>query len=379
MELAYLDHLLQDDVPLFGLVRTGAGYLLLDHVGLGAVRDAFHGRVPWGPVDPLSWLFRKRPEVVRRAESTLRRIAVGRCLSGRLPGVLRRHLPEGTVYLNTGHTALDRPALQAIRDGTKGPIAVLIHDTIPLDHPEYQRPGTVDLFRSRLDAAGAEADLILCNSQFTADRLRAHLTDCPDLLIAPLGVTRAAPDPAALPADLDLDRPYFVTIGTIEPRKAHDLLLDVWDELAREYPAQDLPGLMICGSRGWNNDAVFARLDALPSTSPIRELPGLSDGAIAALLRRSRGLLFPSRAEGYGLPPLEAALSGVSIYLRDLPVYRETLGDIPVYVNETEGYLWKNVVEGQVTSRHQEDVNVTRPTFTAPTWADHFDIVCTRV
>lgn len=379
MELAYLDRFLQDDVPVFGLVRTGAGYLLLDRAGLGAVSAPFHGTSPWGPVDVLSWLYRKRAPMVRQAESTLRRVAVGRSLKGGLSRMLQRHLPRGTAYFNTGHSALDAASLAAIRAGTKGPLAVLIHDTIPLDHPEYQRPGTAGRFLTKLQAAGDHADLILCNSQATADRLHVHLPDCPDLLIAPLGVTPARPDPTALPPGLYLNRPYFVTVGTIEPRKAHDLLLDVWDDLAGDYPAQDLPGLMICGSRGWNNKAVFARLDALPADGPIRELPGLSDGAIAALLQRSRGLLFPSRAEGYGLPPLEAASMGVPVYLRDLPVYRETLGHIPVYATETQGYLWRNIVEAQVLTQSRKDEDVAMTDFSAPTWADHFDIVFKRI
>ncbi|MFC6688982.1 hypothetical protein [Jhaorihella thermophila] len=73
-------------------------------------------------------------------------------------------------------------------------------------------------------------------------------------------------------------------------------MLDVWGDMT------DPPQLLICGARGWNNDAVFDRLDRLDRNGPIRELPGLSDRQVAAILQGARALLFPSRAEGFGLP-----------------------------------------------------------------------------
>ena len=379
VELAYLDHLLDDDVPLYGLVRTGAGYLLLDPAGLRAARDRLHGTAPWGPADLLSGLYRKRPVQVRRAESDLRRLAVGRCRPKGLVALLRARVAAGSTYLNVGHSALKARALSAIREGIQGPIAVMIHDTIPLDHPDYQRPGTVEAFRRRLNAVAEQADLVICNPCHTEARLKAHLPQCPDTLVAPLGVTPAAPDPAALPEGLPLHRPYFVTVGTIEPRKNHALLLDVWDDLARTLPAEQVPGLMICGRRGWNNAAVFDRLDALPKDGPVRELPGLSDGAVSALLTGSQALLFPSLAEGYGLPPLEAASLGVPLILGDLNVYRETLDHIPVYLMETDRYLWRNIVDQATTVdwRHQEAEKTNG--FAAPGWADHFGMIRKRI
>ncbi len=379
VERAYLDHLLTEDVPLFGLVRTGAGYLLLDAVGLRSVRSQLVGDAPLGRADWLSSLYRKRPEAVRRAESGLRRLAVARSRPRGLTAMLARHVPRGTGYLNTGHSGLNAAAFSAIRAGTGGPIAVLIHDTIPLDHPEYQRPGTPEAFARKLRATADHADLVICNSAFTEERLRAHLPDCPETMVAPLGVDPVEPKPEELPSDMVVDRPYFVALGTIEPRKGHDLLLDAWEDLAADLAPEEMPGLMICGARGWNNDAVFARLDALPPDGPIRELSGLSDGAIAALLQKSRGLLSPSRAEGYGLPPLEAAVLGVSVVLSDLNVYRETLGDIPVYLNETDCYLWRNTVVRLMGSDRRGFEAGDAPQITAPSWSDHFRAVCKRI
>ncbi|MEF9606119.1 glycosyltransferase, partial [Paracoccus sp. PXZ] len=149
-------------------------------------------------------------------------------------------------------------------------------------------------------------------------------------MAAPIGTRLAAPDPAGLPADLDLSHPFFVTLGTIEPRKNHALLLDTWQILERR---PDPPRLFIIGRRGWENRAVFARLDRLPPGGAVRELPDLDDGAVAALIGRSHGLLMPSRAEGFGLPLTEAAGRGIPVLASPLLAAREMLGDYATWLS----------------------------------------------
>ena len=122
-------------------------------------------------------------------------------------------------------------------------------------------------------------------------------------------------------------------------------MLDLWDDIPDAH-------LLICGSRGWENHAVFDRLDTRPPR--VHELPGLDDGQVAALLQKSVGLLFPSFAEGYGLPPVEAAALGAPVLVNDLPIYREVLGDIPVYANVSDRYLWRKEIN-RMAADHPSD------------------------
>ncbi|MBY6121256.1 glycosyltransferase family 4 protein [Mameliella alba] len=364
VEFAYLTHLLQHG-RLWGLVRSSLGYVLLDATGCAALRDRIAAG-NWGEADRLSRIKRGLDPMRARAESDLRRICVARCLPLRLSAMLRRHLPRGLTYVNTGHTNLTDRVLSALR-GIDARVTVFIHDTIPLDVPQYQRPGTVGRFRHFLNRA-ARADLLVCNSRQTERDLARHLAaqHLPQTISAPLGLDLT--EPAQAP-DGPWTAPYFVTLGTIEPRKNHALLLDLWDDIPDAH-------LLICGSRGWENQAVFERLDAHPAR--VHELPGLDDGQVAALLAGSAGMLFPSFAEGYGLPPVEAVALGVPLLLNNLPIYREVLGDIPVYADVADTYLWHKEISRMAADHRAGRTRAEQaPRFALPTWEAHFKTVLT--
>ncbi len=374
VEAAYLAKVLSLPDPLFGLVRSALGYVLLDRAGVEAVEARLNGRKAWGKADLLSRLTHRQAPLRRRAESDLRRLAIARSGRKGLAGMLAQHLPKGTVWLNVGHTNLTQEVFDAVH-GAGGRAHVLIHDMIPLDYPQYQRSGTVETFERRMRAVSANADLVIYNSaasQSDAKRYFSEWGRVPEGLVAHLGVEVATPDPSVLPAGLKRSAPYFVTIGTIEPRKNHALLLDIWQELAA---VDTPPTLYIIGKRGWNNDVVFRRLDARPPG--VVELGGLPDGAMAALLQGARALLFPSFAEGFGLPPCEAHALGVPVIASDLPVLREVLGNIPIYASPVDMYSWRKTIQA-LTAQKEARQSAGSETQSPPalaTWDDHFNLV----
>lgn len=363
VEFAYLRALLADPVPLFALARTRLGYVLLSQEGAQDILRRAR-KEAWGPLDLLGRVT-KGAEMRRRAEADLRRAALARALPWRLGAMLKRHLPAGTIYYNTGHSNLTERVIAGWRKLSGAQIAVLVHDTIPLDFPQYQRPETLRKFKHFLGRTAQSADLIICNSRATLADCQRHMEvfgRIPDGIVAPLGIETVSPGPR--PADLP-PGPFFVCVGTIEPRKNHALLLDIWDQFAAEGRAA--PHLLLCGGRGWTNEAVFGRLDA--GNPLVQERPGLSDAEIAALLVRSRGLLFPSLSEGYGLPPVEAAALGVPVVVSDLAIYRETLDDIPIYLQPQDIYSWRQKIE------QLQEQRPPTPPYVPPSWDRHFNIV----
>jgi glycosyltransferase involved in cell wall biosynthesis len=270
-----------------------------------------------------------------RAETAARAVAVAGTWRGGLARLLRP-LPAGLSYLNLGHANLTPGVMRAVRTRPGGRVAVLLHDTIPLDHPAFASHGTPAAFARKL-AVAEGADLLIFSTHAAREAARRHLRRMPASVIAPLGADVPRPDPAsAMPG---LRHPYFLMLGTIEPRKNHALILDVWAQLP------DPPGLVIAGRRGWADAAVLARLDALKARLPqVIEATGLPDPAVAALLRDAAALLFPSLSEGFGLPPVEALALGTPVIAADLPVLREVLGGNAVYLPPTDPYPWSQEI-----------------------------------
>ena len=378
VELAYLKALLARDAPFHALVRRSGGFCLLDRAGAASIADLADGRDLPMARDLVARMVWRLAALRARAETAASSVARDRCPRTRILSMLARNLPRGLHYLNVGHSNLDHRVFAAVR-ALGGQSMVLVHDVIPLDHPDLTRPDTVAGFDAKLDAAAAGADLVVCNSHDTAARLVPHLDRrgrLPDLAVAHLGLDPMGP-PGTLPSCLDPGRPIFAILGTIEPRKNHALLLDVWADLARNTAPDRLPQLAIIGRRGWNNAAVFARLDARPVG--VVELGALDDAGRSAVLRYSRALLFPSLAEGYGLPAVEAASIGLPVLATPLPVFREILGEYPVYLSGTDVYSWARAIAALAAEPQDKGAGRTGQIRRLPTWADHFNSVLSLI
>jgi glycosyltransferase involved in cell wall biosynthesis len=351
VERALLLGLLSRDCDLHGLCRTVPGFALLSRNGLQSLARRIAGTEPWGSADAVGFLSLKLPRARRAAEGTIRRLAAARARSSGLGSLLAERLPPGIVYFNVGHANLSPAALSAVRSIPSARVVVMVHDVIPLRAPWTQRPEAALRFAEKLDAVARHADVVICPSLAESHHLRSALLPAdpaPALVVIPPGIDVVAPSPhAGLPRS-----PYFVAVGTLEPRKNIGLLLDVWDHLASTRSPDAIPGLVLIGRRGWESAAFFRRLDTMKARRPeVEEHPDLPDAARAALVAGARALLFPSLAEGYGLPPLEALALGTAPVCAPLPVYRETMGDAAVYAGGMDLYHWSGIVGDLAASK----------------------------
>jgi glycosyltransferase involved in cell wall biosynthesis len=219
------------------------------------------------------------------------------------------------------------------------------------------------------------ADVIVANSQDTANLFLRHFAkerDLDSVVVARLGV--GIPAHKAGPAAAG-DRPYFVMVGTIEPRKNHLLLLNLWRALRAEL-GPDTPRLIIIGGRGWENENTIDMLERSPALRGVVEERGrVSDDEMARLLAGARALLMPSFAEGFGLPLAEALSIGVPAICSDLPALREVGGDVPEFIDPIDGLGWRSAIldyaapESPRRAAQMERLTGWRP----PDWAGHFE------
>ncbi len=119
-------------------------------------------------------------------------------------------------------------------------------------------------------------------------------------------------------------RPYFLTVGTIEPRKNHLGLLKAFEIFCRRNKSHDL---LIVGQKGWKNRSFFTRLKESPMRSRIRVLEYINRSELWEVYRQADVFVYPSMYEGFGLPVLEAMSLGLPLIVADNTSLREIAED----------------------------------------------------
>jgi glycosyltransferase involved in cell wall biosynthesis len=284
---------------------------------------------------------------------------------------------EPPVYLLVSHHHLHRPALFArLKARSPARFVCLIHDLIPIEYPEYARPSQAEIHRRRIATTVRFADALIVNSRVTRDALQPYLGRtgrASPVLVAPFGCDLPAATPAATP----MPRPYFVCVGTIEPRKNHLLLLNLWRRLAAEL-GDAAPLLVLIGRRGWEAENAIDMLERCPVLrSAVIEHNRLPDAAMAGLLAGARALLLPSFAEGFGLPLIEALGLGVPVLCSDIPALRETGGHVPEYLDPLDGAGWRSaILDYRTEGSPRRAAQLARLAAWQPArWSDHFAAV----
>jgi glycosyltransferase involved in cell wall biosynthesis len=197
--------------------------------------------------------------------------------------------------------------------------AVLIHDIIPVTHPDWMLPRSGALYRHWLGRMIDAADLVFAVSQHTGDGVRAYAAArggaTPPVVRLPLGTgfRQSEPTGPALPsAALDRLPPrYVLFVATIEIRKNHRLLMRLWQRLIERHGAAAVPVLVLVGKPGWLVEDLMAELAASRFLDgKILLLSDLSDRDMAEAYRRCLFTVYPSLVEGWGLPVAESLAQG---------------------------------------------------------------------
>lgn len=261
------------------------------------------------------------------------------------------------------------------REGAR--FVCMVHDLIPIEFPEYARPGGAALHARRMDTVARYANAVIVNSTATGASLTrwidAHGLDVPPIHVALLGTEALASSP---PQKDPQDKPFFVCVGTIEPRKNHLLLLHLWRRMAESLPPERVPRLVVIGRRGWENEQILDLLDRCPAIAPfVTEIRRCGDRELAGWIRGARALLMPSFTEGYGMPIAEALSVGTPVIASDIPAHREVGGNVPDYRDALNGPAWQEAILDHAQDGPLHRAQVSRLNgFQAPDWRAHMAI-----
>lgn len=227
-------------------------------------------------------------------------------------------------------------------------VAFVVYDLLPIVMPEVFADFVGDLHQDWLTAI-AKNDGLLCISSAVASELHhwldSHLPDGasrPEVGWFHLGAdvessipTRGYPEDAGDVLSRLRERPTFLSVGTIEPRKGHDQTLAAFEILWRNGIEANL---VLVGKAGWKVDALVDRLRAHPWKGvKLFWLEGISDEYLTDIYSAASCLIFSSKGEGFGLPLIEAAQHGLPIIARDIPVFREVAGENAFYFTGGSG------------------------------------------
>jgi glycosyltransferase involved in cell wall biosynthesis len=225
---------------------------------------------------------------------------------------------------------------------------VTLHDLIPVTHPETETRAAQLYWRMQIPIAARRATFIITDSDHARQEI-VKMFAVPDRRIAvtPLGYPPAMDDPpdpvrsAEVRRHYGLPDSYILYVGTIQPRKNLDMLIEAYALLRGEKATARK--LVIAGRKGWLYDTLFARISSLGLQQEViftgfvtdEELPHLYDGACL--------FVYLSLFEGFGLPPLEAMSRGVPVVTSNTTSLPEVVGDAGIMVSPRN---LDDVVEG---------------------------------
>ena len=252
-------------------------------------------------------------------------------------------LRPGDVFLTLGspwhHDSYAR-TVRWLRDERRVGFGLLIHDLVPIRHPQWCDRGVIRTFRDWHRAVLPMADHVFTLSQATAADVAAHLRA--EAIDLPRGVAVIPPGlsghlraiPSAPPV---VEKPYVLFVSTIEARKNHALLLRVWRRLLEERPPEAVPTLVFAGRAGWLVADLMQQLDNTGwLDGHIRFVEGPSDAELRRLYEDCLFTVFPSLFEGCGLPVIESLGLASPCVASDIAAVVEAGGGLARHFNPVD-------------------------------------------
>lgn len=230
---------------------------------------------------------------------------------------------------------------------------VYIHDLAYMDHPEYLDSKNADFLRKIMQKVVETSDLIGTISNFTKERIEHYYNTPSDkIFVTPIPLSI---EPKRLPITQNMKKigiernKYFLYVGTLEPRKNPELLLNSYlklpDKIRKEY------SLVYAGRLGWKMEKLQKRIeDSIAKGEKIILTNYISDNDLASLYTNAKSFILPSHYEGFGMPVMEALCYNMPVAVNDIPVFHEIFDEKVIYFHNknTLSNVMLDVVSGKI-------------------------------
>jgi len=246
---------------------------------------------------------------------------------------------------------------------SRGKSVVTIHDMSFMRFPEFAEQRNLKYLSARISDTANRCDAIITDSRFSAAEIAEFVHVDPSRIfpihlgISP-GFSPIPPEKSApLLQELGIDRPYILTVGTLEPRKNIPFLVGTFEQLT------GFDGLLvIAGMRGWKYEPILERIKSSSRARDIVYLDYVPDSHLAPLYSGAELLALTSFYEGFGFPPLEAMACGTPVISAATGSLPEVLGSAAVLVEGFDAETWRGQIDRLLADTQLRETQVARGT-----------------
>ena len=190
----------------------------------------------------------------------------------------------------------------------------VIHDMTAITHPNFHSTSSHQIQKLTLPRIVKNADLIITNSRFTKKEISRVLGIDYSAKIRVLYPTIKHTNTLVDPLARQTKAPYFLAVGTIEPRKNYQTVIEAFEKFQSNYPEFEL---LIVGRKGWKNDHIYHALKTSGAEQSIHLKEDATEQELHSMYHHASAFISASHIEGFGLPILEAASFGIPLIVAD--------------------------------------------------------------
>ncbi len=237
-------------------------------------------------------------------------------------------------------------------------LSAVLYDLIPFSHPDTVEKNTLKAHTTYWKKAPLYVDSIVCISNSVRNDFLSWQESQPlkrKIDSNKVGYFHLGSDFRSNDQVINLlnsKEPYFLVVGSIEPRKNHEIVIDTFDKI---WQSGKNISLVIMGANHWNVSKLLQRIRSHSEyNKKLFLIQDATDRDLNALYKSCSSLIMASKAEGFGLPIVEAKAKGIPVICSDIPVFREVGGEWPIYFDLNKSQSLESSIYDLLKSKNSE-------------------------